>query len=198
MITAIPSASSSSCQPGAVPGLPGLTLTVLWDDLLPHRDYLIRFAKRKLHDPALAEDLVHDVFEAVATGRASFGGRSALRSWLTAVLKNKIVDLVRQRSGTESLDGAECVDGKEGPAFSIACSQPRPDEVLQQRETVRHVLAGIAKLPKSLRDAIELRVLQDQTAHEVCEALAITENNLFQRMFRARQTLAANLSMVLH
>jgi len=172
-----------------------LASTVLWGDLLPHRDYLIRFAKRKLHDPALAEDLVHDVFEAVATGRASFGGRSALRSWLTAVLKNKIVDLVRQRSGTESLDG---LDDDEGLAFSVPCSQPRPDEVLQQRETVRHVLAGIAKLPKSLRDAIELRVLQDQSAQEVCEALAITENNLFQRMFRARQTLAANLSMVLH
>jgi RNA polymerase sigma-70 factor (ECF subfamily) len=195
MINATPSASSSSCQPGAVSDLSALTSTVLWDDLLPHRDYLIRFAKRKLHDPALAEDLVHDVFEAVATGRASFGGRSALRSWLTAVLKNKIVDMVRQRSGTESLDG---MDGKEGPAVSIACSQPRPDEVLQQRETVRHVLAGIAKLPKSLRDAIELRVLQDQSAQEVCEALAITENNLFQRMFRARQTLASNLSMVLH
>lgn len=195
MINATPSASSSSCQPGAVSGLSGLISTVLWGDLLPHRDYLIRFAKRKLHDPSLAEDLVHDVFEAVATGRASFGGRSALRSWLTAVLKNKIVDLVRQRSGTESLDG---MDGDEGPAFSIECSQPRPDEVLQQRETVRHVLASIAKLPKSLRDAIELRVLQDQTAQEVCETLAITENNLFQRMFRARQTLAANLSMVLH
>ena len=192
MITAIPSTSSSSCQPGSVPGL---TSTVLWDDLLPHRDYLIRFAKRKLHDPALAEDLVHDVFEAVATGRASFGGRSALRSWLTAVLKNKVVDLVRQRTGTESLDG---MDEDEGQAFSVACSQPRPEVVLQQRETVRHVLAGIAKLPKSLRDAIELRVLQDQSAQEVCEALAITENNLFQRMFRARQTLAANLSMVLH
>ncbi len=198
MINATPSASSSSCQPGAVSGLSGLISTVLWGDLLPHRDYLIRFAKRKLHDPSLAEDLVHDVFEAVATGRASFGGRSALRSWLTAVLKNKIVDLVRQRSGTESLDGMDGMDGDEGPAFSIECSQPRPDEVLQQRETVRHVLASIAKLPKSLRDAIELRVLQDQTAQEVCETLAITENNLFQRMFRARQTLAANLSMVLH
>lgn len=195
MITATTSSSRSTCPTGAAPGLPGLASTVLWGDLLPHRDYLIRFAKRKLHDPALAEDLVHDVFEAVATGRASFGGRSALRSWLTAVLKNKIVDLVRQRSGTESLDG---LDDDEGLAFSVPCSQPRPDEVLQQRETVRHVLAGIAKLPKSLRDAIELRVLQDQSAQEVCEALAITENNLFQRMFRARQTLAANLSMVLH
>ena len=36
-----------------------------WADLLSHRAYLVRFAQRKLQDPALAEDVVHDVFEAV-------------------------------------------------------------------------------------------------------------------------------------
>ena len=165
-------------------------IAVLWDDMLPHRDYLVNFAKRKLQDPALAEDLVHDVFEAVMSGRASFAGRSALRSWLTAILKNKIVDLIRQRTSTDAWDD----EAETGPCASIACSQPRPDEVAQQREAVRHVLRGIADLPKSLRDAIQLRVLFDQSAAEVCKALSITENNLFQRLFRARQTLVSNMA----
>ncbi|MEO7953808.1 MAG: sigma factor-like helix-turn-helix DNA-binding protein, partial [Polaromonas sp.] len=65
-------------------------------------------------------------------------------------------------------------------------------------EAVRQVLRGIAGLPKSLRDAMQLRVLLDQSAEEVCKALSITENNLFQRMFRARQTLASSMSMALH
>lgn len=166
-----------------------------WSDLLPHRDYLVRFARRKLQDPALAEDLVHDVFEAVVTGRAVFGGRSALRTWLTAVLKNKIVDLIRQRCGTESL-GDEYEDDEMGVA--LECPQPRPEQWAQQRQTVRQVLQGIAELPQSLRDVMQLRVLQDQSAQEVCQALQITENNLFQRMFRARQTLAGQFSMALH
>jgi RNA polymerase sigma-70 factor (ECF subfamily) len=55
-----------------------------WAELAPHRSFLVRFARRRLLDPALAEDLVHDVFEAVITGRAQFGGRTALRSWLVA------------------------------------------------------------------------------------------------------------------
>ncbi len=164
-------------------------VAVPWEDMLPHRDYLVRFARRRLHDPALAEDLVHDVFEAVITGRASFAGRSALRSWLTAILKHKIVDLVRQRAGTDSWDD----DSETSPCASVECSQPRPDEIAQQREAVRLVLRGIADLPKSLRDAMQLRVLLDQSAEEVCKALSITENNLFQRMFRARQTLAVAL-----
>ena len=55
-------------------------------EVVSHRSYLVRFAQRRLRDPMLAEDAVHDVFEAVLSGRASFGGRAALRSWLTAVL----------------------------------------------------------------------------------------------------------------
>ena len=68
------------------------SIPVSWNDMIGHRDYLVRFARRKLQDPALAEDAVHDVFEAVISGRASFAGRAALRSWLTAILKNKIID----------------------------------------------------------------------------------------------------------
>lgn len=173
---------------------PVAAIAVLWDDMLPHRDYLVSFAKRKLQDPALAEDLVHDVFEAVMSGRASFAGRSALRSWLTAILKHKIVDLVRERAATDRWDD----DAETGPCASVACSQPRPDELAQQREAVRQVLRGIAELPKSLRDAMQLRVLFDQPAAEVCQTLSITENNLFQRLFRARQTLASSMAMALH
>ena len=71
------------------------TPAIDWVELVAHRDYLVRFAKRKLQDPTQAEDVVHDVFEAVMAGRAKFAGRAALRSWLTAVLKNKIVDVIR-------------------------------------------------------------------------------------------------------
>ena len=175
--------------------MPAMPVDVAWDDLLPHRDYLVRFAQRKLQDPALAEDLVHDVFEAVVTGKAVFGGRATLRTWLTAVLKNKIVDLVSQRCGTDPL-ADENEDDQVGVA--LECLQPRPDQWAQQRQTVRQVLQGIANLPKSLRDVMQLRVLQDQSSEEVCHALQITENNLFQRMFRARQALNGQFAIALH
>ena len=80
----------------ALPADPAPAVAVCPQELAAHRAYLIRFAQRKLRDPALAEDAVHDVLEAVLAGRAAFGGRSALRSWLTGILKHKIVDLVRR------------------------------------------------------------------------------------------------------
>lgn len=160
-------------------------MPVAWNEMVSHRSYLVRFAQRKLHDPMLAEDVVHDVFEAVISGRAAFAGRAALRSWLTAILKHKIVDLVRSRAGLDSLDEETMDDATQ----AMQCPQPQPDEVAEQRELLRHTLARIESLPSGLRDVMQLRVLQDQPTEAVCDRLAISEDNLFVRLHRARKQL---------
>ena len=170
--------------PQAIDGIG--TLPVPWREMLAHRSALVRFAKARLHDPMLAEDVVHDVFEAVLSGKAAFAGRSALRSWLTAILKNKIVDLVRQRAGTDSLEEQNDADGMLG----IACPQPGPHEVVEQRQRLAHTLDKIDQLPAVLRDAMQLRVLQEESTQAVCTRLSISADNLFVRLHRARAQLA--------
>lgn len=160
--------------------------TVPSTELVSHRPYLLRFALRKLRDPMLAEDAVHDVFEAVFSGRATFGGRSALRSWLTAVLKHKIVDSLRRLDHHETLGDDE---SGTGSGHDVACPQPRPDEVAEQREALARALAGIERLPATLREAMRLRVLEDRDTADVCSTLGISEENLFVRVHRARKQL---------
>lgn len=162
---------------------------VPWPEMSSHRSYLVRFARRRLLDASLAEDLVHDVFEAVASGRAHFDGRSSLRTWLTAILKHKIVDLVRDRSRQSSLD-ALLDDDSQTPMW--ACSeQPGPHEQAEQRQRLLQAMQRIEALPPPLRRVFELYVLFDQTSAEVCRSLAITEQNLWVRLHRARRQLAA-------
>jgi RNA polymerase sigma-70 factor, ECF subfamily len=177
-----PSAAVFALPPVAVP----------WHDLIGQRSYLVQYARRRLLDPSLAEDLVHDVFEAVASGRALFAGRSALRSWLVGILKHKIVDLVRERTGHDSLDVGDTDDDECGAntARELTCPQPRPDDVAEQRQRLNRTLARIAELPATLREVVELRLLRDQDSSEVCRTLAITEQNLFVRLHRARKVLA--------
>jgi RNA polymerase sigma-70 factor, ECF subfamily len=151
--------------------------------MLSHRSYLVRFAQRRLRDPSLAEDAVHDVFEAVVSGRASFAGRAALRSWLTAVLKHKIVDSMRRQGRFESLDD-ETADHAAAP-----CPLPQPDELAAQRMLLASTLRRIEALPPGLRDAMRLRVLEEQTTAAVCTTLGISEDNLFVRLHRARKQL---------
>ncbi len=154
-------------------------------ELMSHRTSLVRFAARRLRDPILAEDLVHDVFEAVLTGRAAFAGRSSLRSWLTGILKHKIVDLVRRHAGNDSFDDGFDADG----ATPVAATTPGPDEIAEQRERLANTMAHIATLPAMLRDVLQLRVLEDMPTAEVCRRLEISEANLFVRLHRARRQL---------
>ncbi len=157
-------------------------------EVLAHRAYLVRFAMRRLRDPMLAEDAVHDVFEAVLSGRASFAGRAALRSWLTAVLKNKIVDEMRRTRAHESLDDDDD-DMPGSAALRVACPRPGPEEVAEQRELLGQTLARIEAMPSGLRDAIRLRVIDERSTESVCKELGISEENLFVRVHRARKHL---------
>lgn len=161
-----------------------------WGSLMPHREYLVRYAERRLLDPALAEDLVHDVFEAVMTGRASFAGRSALRSWLVAVLKHKIVDLIRERVLVTSLDADRDDDGEPVSSWEPECPAPGPHDLAELRQRLARALAGIAALPEPLKRVMELRVLDDADAAHVCRELAISPENLYVRLHRARVQLA--------
>ncbi len=128
------------------PVIPAASIAVSWAEMVSHRAYLVRFAQRKLRDPMLAEDAVHDVFEAVLTGRAVFAGRAALRSWLTAVLKHKIVDAVRRHARFDSLEDE--TDGHG--ALALECPQPGPDEVAEQRQLLSRALERIEALPSTL------------------------------------------------
>ena len=56
-------------------------------------------------------------------------------------------------------------------------------------QRLRQTLQRIDVLPSGLRDAIRLRVLHDQSTEQVCQALQISEENLFVRLHRARKQL---------
>ncbi len=165
-------------------------IAVSWTEMVSHRAFLVRFARRRLLDPALAEDAVHDVFEAVMSGRANFEGRAALRSWLVAILKFKVVDIIRSRARYGSYDRFDMDEDQDGAGVDqLACDCAGPQELALQRELLGQALKRIDFLPKGLRDVMQFRVLQDESSQEVCERLHITESSLFVRLHRARKQL---------
>src|SRR5947208_2334798 len=52
----------------------------------------------RLRDAARAEDAVQETFLAALKGGKTFAGRSAEKSWLVGILKNKIYDHFRKAS----------------------------------------------------------------------------------------------------
>ena len=61
------------------------------------RPQMLSYAARQLGDDELAEDVVQDAFVAAFDRADAFRGEAALKTWVFAILKNKIADALRGR-----------------------------------------------------------------------------------------------------
>src|SRR5437868_551969 len=80
-------------------------------------DYLFRYALSRLRNSAKAEDLVQETFLAALKGAKAFQGRSAEKSWLVGILKNKICDHYRKLSRETTFTDLEFYSDEEGDRF---------------------------------------------------------------------------------
>lgn len=82
-----------------------------------HGDYLFKYALVRLRDAAKAEDLVQDTFLAALKGGKNFAGRSAEKTWLVGILKNKIADHFRKAGREMSFSDLSFYDDEEKNNF---------------------------------------------------------------------------------
>ena len=66
------------------------------------RRRMLRFATLQLSDPSLAEDAVQDALIGALRNARSFTGRAADRTWVFAILRHKIADVLRDRQRASS------------------------------------------------------------------------------------------------
>jgi RNA polymerase sigma-70 factor (ECF subfamily) len=63
-----------------------------------YADYLYSYALGRLNDEELCRDLVQETFLAALEKAGQFKGLSTERTWLTAILKHKVIDVYRKKS----------------------------------------------------------------------------------------------------
>lgn len=61
------------------------------------RQQMMKFAVLQLSSFHQAEDVVQEALVSALQHVESFSGRAAFKTWVFAILKNKIVDLIRQK-----------------------------------------------------------------------------------------------------
>ena len=71
--------------------------------LVEIRHDMMKFAHLQLRDEMLAEDVVQEALAAALTSAKEFAGRSALKTWVFAILRNKIIDQIRLQSRTTNI-----------------------------------------------------------------------------------------------
>src|SRR6516162_1609445 len=68
------------------------------ESLASHRSYLYSYALARVRTPSAAEELVQETLLAAVEGQAPFRRESKLRTWLTGILKHKIIDWHRSEA----------------------------------------------------------------------------------------------------
>jgi len=139
-------------------------------DLDQHRGYLLRVARLQLRDEALAEDVVQETLLAALSG-SGFSGKSSLRTWLTGILKHKIVDAIRRKQREPTVASAfgdidseidiEDLDGlfrENGGWETKPTDWGDPDAALSRREFMDIMNLCLEKLPPNTARVFVMRV----------------------------------------
>lgn len=165
--------------------------SILW--LEQYGDYLYAFALSRLHNEAIAEDFVQETFLSALKAKENFSENSSVKTWLTAILKHKIIDhyrrVSRQISFESEADENEFFDEAGGWRESPADWYATPEKLFEQKEFPEILQNCLADLPENLRLVFTLREIEGFSGNEICEILSITPNNLRVLLCRARLRL---------
>jgi RNA polymerase sigma-70 factor (ECF subfamily) len=157
-------------------------------------DYLYRYAISRIHEPATAEDLVQETLLAALQGKEDFKGRSSLKTWLTGILKYKIIDHIRKKSREQPTDSIELAaddmhehfDDKGRWKVGPARWTVNPKELLEQKEFWKVVYECLSRLSERLAKVFALRELDGLSSQEVREVLNVSAANSYVMLYRAR------------
>lgn len=174
------------------------------DWLEAHGDYLYRYALARLRDPVQAEDVVQETFLA-AIQSTSFDGRSSPRTWLTGILKHKMIDLMRKNSREIASDDWDDVSQEQEEIDGFfddsghwegglqAWATPHGD--LQQTQFLSVLQSCLDKLPEKLARLFLLRDVHEEENEKICKELQITPTNAWVMLHRARLGLRQCLEL---
>jgi len=168
------------------------------DTFEQHRSYLLRYAVLQLGDHDQAEDAVQETLLAAYAGREKFARTSSVKTWLTGILKHKIIDVIRRKSReqTFSADDDDVESGAVDTMFKadghwqhMPANWGDPAQALESRNFWQIFELCSKLMPERTARVFMLREVMELTTEEICQELAITPTNLWVMLHRARLSL---------
>jgi len=152
-----------------------------------------RYVLRGVREPAVADDLLQDVWFAVARQAPSYQPTARFKTWLFTMAHNRMVDYFRTAKHHVSLDGAGA--GNDDTARGdladtlAADSGFGPVAQLQSRQQAAALVKAVEQLPNDQREAFLLQVEGDMTVEEIATSTGVSFETAKSRLRYARKTL---------
>jgi RNA polymerase sigma-70 factor (TIGR02943 family) len=169
-----------------------------------HADYLYAFAVSRINDTEQARDLVQETFLSALQNAAGFAGKSSERTWLTAILKNKIIDVYRKKSSLLKIidkeetghhnddffeeDNGHWKTGHLPQAFGI---EDKDHLITKEFDDV--LKKCMEKLPVLWRAVFTMKHIDDEPTGIICAQLKVTPANFWVIIHRTKVNLRACL-----
>jgi RNA polymerase sigma-70 factor (ECF subfamily) len=174
---------------------------VTWLD--DHGDYLFGYAILRVHGREVAEDLVQETLLAGIQRVRSFQERSSVRTWLTGILKHKILDHLRKPASSmvpaAGMDELErWIDGqftrrgqwKTPPANWARSRVSLAQQASHELEDLRQVVADcLERLPPRALEVLLLVERLSMPAEKVGHVLNASATNIGVLLHRARMAM---------
>lgn len=157
-------------------------------ELLPLKDKMFRLALRITLNRAEAEDVTQDILLRVWEQRESLGELRSLEAYVLTAVRNLALDRVAKTDNANvSLDDVKT------DAFDSA---PRPDEDMEQQESLKRVREIMSGLPEAQRTALQLREIEGHSYRETADIMNVSEANVKVLIFRARQAVKNQIDKI--
>lgn len=181
------------------------TATVLnpntWVDSYTH--LLRNFARVRVSDAFMVEDLVQETFLSALKSKDNFKGNAKESTWLIAILRNKIVDHYRSMN---SYKGTMRKNSLSTDAFIEKYNW----DIIGTYEKENATISGIYEneLKGIIKDGFKYLTIQEgkamhlkmagKSTQSICMALNVSKENFWVIIHRARKKLKRHIDTVWH
>jgi RNA polymerase sigma-70 factor (ECF subfamily) len=135
-----------------------------------------------------AEDAVQNAFLSGHRHLRSFEGRSAVKTWFTRIVLNAALMIQRKRKTCTIQPILENSNSRKANwTENIPASEPDPEMVHADRETLRLIDGILGKMKPVLRQAFTMTYYDELSGPETCALLGVSAGTFKARLFRARR-----------
>lgn len=163
---------------------------------------MLKFATLQLADEYLAEDAVQEALISALQHADSFTGQAAFKTWVFAILKNKIIDQLRKQKHLTTISSLFQDDDTEQASMDQLFNEKGywhlserpvawslPDQSAENQAFWRVFEACLEHLPAKQAQVFMLREFIEFDTDEICSKMQLTVSNLNVLIYRARLKL---------
>lgn len=161
-----------------------------------YADYLYNYTIVRVNDHIAAQEIISETLLSAWRSRENFRGKASERTWLTSILKRKIIDYYR-RSQTLSEQKKVSYDftnpeyERDWLEETIADEESQSAIDLMENEELRlAILDCFGKLNKQQATFFKLKTIENIDTETICKEYNITPSNLWVIVHRARKAMA--------